>query len=131
MTKKNSTQKQAPLPRPDGSRYLLRLPGKPTKADALWELERMIHQWDDSPRPEGAQGYHRDALWLEEIRHVINSLEKDKARLDWLESHPLKTEVRGGPEDGHVGSAWAIASNGEDIREAIDAWIDSANGKDQ
>jgi len=57
--------------------FILRLHGNPTKEEIMWQLERMIHQWDDSPRPESAEGYHRDALWLEEVRHIVETQDKE------------------------------------------------------
>jgi hypothetical protein len=59
------------------SQYLLRLPENPTKEEIMGQLERMIHQWDDSAQPESAQGYHRDALWLEEVRHIVETQDKE------------------------------------------------------
>lgn len=57
------------------------------------ELERMIHQWDDSPRPEGAEGCHRDALWLEEIRHIIQAQDKEIEKLN-LKLEDMADEAR-------------------------------------
>ena len=61
--------------------FLPHLPGTPTKEEIIWQLERMIHQWDDSPRPESVNGYHRDALWLEEVRHIITTQDKEIEKL--------------------------------------------------
>ncbi len=47
-------------------------------------------------------------------------LQADKNRVDWLEAHPLQTEIRGGNEDGHMGKAWAISAHSGTFREAID-----------
>ncbi len=52
----------------------------------------------------------------------VAELEKDKERLDWLEAHPLKAEVKGGADDGDTAKYWAISSHHTfGIRQAIDA----------
>lgn len=44
----------------------------------------------------------------------------DKEMLDWLEAHPLNTEIHGGIDDGHTGKCWAIAAHSSvSLREAI------------
>lgn len=50
---------------------------KPTRPEVMFQLERMIHQWDETHE----DGYHPDALWLEEVRHIITTQEKEKAML--------------------------------------------------
>jgi hypothetical protein len=45
---------------------------------------------------------------------------QDSERLDWLEAHPLKAEVRGGSEDGHQSTAWAVAASNATLRETLD-----------
>lgn len=47
----------------------------------------------------------------------------DTDRINWLEAHPLPTEVRGGVEDGHTGKAWVVAAHAGTLREAIDVLI--------
>jgi hypothetical protein len=47
----------------------------------------------------------------------------DTDRINWLEAHPLPTEVHGGSDDGHVAKAWAIAAHSGTLRDAIDAII--------
>ena len=51
---------------------------QPTKIEVMLQLERMIHQWDDEP---GRADYHPDALWLEEVRHIIHLVERENAGL--------------------------------------------------
>lgn len=51
----------------------------------------------------------------------------DTDRINWLEAHPLPTEVRGGAEDGHIGKAWAVAAHSGTLREAIDMLMLSEN----
>lgn len=57
----------------------------------------------------------------EALLAYIQDLEGDKRRLDWLEAHPLKANVHGGSDDGHEGTAWAIAAHSLSLREALDA----------
>lgn len=47
----------------------------------------------------------------------------DTDRIEWLEKHPLPTEVHGGRDDGITGKAWAIAAHDGTLREAIDFMI--------
>ena len=78
MNEAKRSELDAPLCSHD---FIPRLPVTPTKEEIMLELERMIHQWDDSPRPESAHGYHRDALWLEEVRHIIATQDKEIEKL--------------------------------------------------
>ena len=87
-------------------------------------LKELIEKWetirdsakaelDDLPiDPEVPQSeYDQAAQIVDDLKQLESSwvpasLEADKARLDWLESHPLKAEIRGGSDDGHQGKAW-------------------------
>jgi hypothetical protein len=56
----------------------------------------------------------------DEARAEVERLREDKARLDWLNSHPIRTEIKGGSEDGHPGIFWGLGSHGGTLREALD-----------
>lgn len=48
----------------------------------------------------------------------------DTARLNWLEAHPLKSEVKGGHDDGKTAKVWAISCNkAHSLRQVIDFMI--------
>ena len=40
----------------------------------MFQLERIIHKWNDEA---GGTEYHPDALWLEEVRHIIHANERE------------------------------------------------------
>lgn len=54
------------------------------------------------------------------LRAEVQSLTKDKERLDWLEAHPLKADVKGGSDDGGTGTFWGCGSANCSLRETID-----------
>jgi hypothetical protein len=57
---------------------------------------------------------------LDAQREAWEQRERDSELLDWLEAHPLATEVVGGADDGATGKAWAIACDARwTLREAI------------
>ena len=58
---------------------------------------------------------HRRDLWKKIIKleSEVERLRLDTARLDWLENHPLPTEVVGGCNDGLMSKTWSL-------REALD-----------
>ena len=49
----------------------------PSFDETMRQLERMIHQWDDDD--SGREGYHPDALWLEEVRHHVRRFKREAA----------------------------------------------------
>ncbi len=51
----------------------------------------------------------------------IAELTADKARLDWLEKNPARSEIKGGSDDGHTGTFWGCGSANMSLRETIDA----------
>jgi len=55
-----------------------------------------------------------------ELEREALRLRKDEARLDWLESHPLKSEIHGGSEDGHTGKFWGVGAHSGTLRDAVD-----------
>lgn len=59
----------------------------------------------------------------EALRTEVAELSKDKVRLDWLETHPLKTEIKGGSEDGHTGTFWGCGAHSGTLRETIDVMM--------
>lgn len=69
-----------------------------------------------------AVGLRETAAGVRELSEELVAAREDSARLDWLEAHPLKTEVVGGAQDGAESKAWAIACHAKwTLREAIDA----------
>lgn len=82
---------------------------------------------------------HPQRPLLDILRDVVDDLQSDRAaalagakdtcRLDFMDAHPLPTEVRGGCDDGHQGQAWAIAAHSGNLRDALDAWMLSANAE--
>ncbi len=57
---------------------------------------------------------------VEAAQTEIDALREDKARLDWMQSHPLKAEVHGGSDDGHTGTFWGLGAASGTLREVID-----------
>lgn len=47
----------------------------------------------------------------------------DTDRINWLESKPLPTKVKGGLDDGHVAKFWGISAHSGTLRETIDHMI--------
>lgn len=64
---------------------------------------------------------------LVETSEEVDAMKLDKKRLDFMEEHPLKTQIHGGAEDGHEGVAWAVSSHGGTLRDALDAWMEDSN----
>ncbi len=62
----------------------------------------------------------RDKM-IEYLIREIALLRRDREMLDWWQAHPLKAEVHGGSDDGHVGTFWALGSAGTDLRAALAA----------
>jgi hypothetical protein len=57
---------------------------------------------------------------VEAVKSLVASLTADKERLDWLQAHPLKSEVRGGSDDGGTVTRWGCGSANCTLRETID-----------
>jgi len=69
--------------------------------------------------PEMMAATARDQIT--ELEAKVERLRLDTARLDWLENHPLPTEVVGGCNDGLMSKTWAIACDPMwSLREALD-----------
>lgn len=66
-------------------------PKNPSKAQILFHLERLIHRWDDDPN---ISGYHPDALWLEEVRHLYKSLDDRLKRATKENNEMLRALLR-------------------------------------
>lgn len=63
------------------------------------------------------------------LRAEVTALQGDRARLDWLETHPLQCEVKGGADDGNAGTFWGCGAVKGTLREAVDTLaIESAKG---
>lgn len=64
-----------------------------------------------------------DALSATEFHELaaatLEGLE-DTERLDWMDRHPLPTEIHGGADDGHAGKAWGVAAHEGTLRDALD-----------
>lgn len=69
---------------------------------------------------EAVKAFEKAIVREEALRAEVESLKDDKERLDWLEAHPLKTEVKGGSEDGSTGTFWGCGSANCTLRETID-----------
>jgi hypothetical protein len=100
----------APLP---CSQYLLRLPGTPTKDEIMFQLERMIHQWDDAP--ETVRGYHPDALWLEEVRSIIHKQDQEAREMRDTLEHIVEYWNRDENEKAMADALWYIIGAASDI----------------
>lgn len=56
----------------------------------------------------------------DQIRACLGAALQDADRLDWLEAHPLQSEIKGGSDDGHTGTFWGLGAANGTLREAID-----------
>lgn len=74
-------------------------------------------------KPLLAAGRPGDALSATEFYDLaaatLEGLE-DTERLDWMDRHPLPTEIHGGAEDGHTGKAWGVAAHEGTLRDTLD-----------
>ena len=81
---------------------------------------RVSPQHDDA---QPASGYVPFVMTSDEFHAMAEemlALRADKARLDWMEAHPLKGEIQGGPEDGSNMRAWAVSAHDGTLRENLD-----------
>jgi hypothetical protein len=72
----------------------------PTKEQVMFNLDRILH---DLNKGFKEHGYHPDALWLEEVRYLIQKNEAEAARLrgalqrladcDWVISLPDRMDA--------------------------------------
>ena len=99
--------------------------GSVNNSDLTAVLEPVMGWYQSDEHPQ------RDLLEI--LRDVVSDLQTDRAtalagvadkrRLDFMDAHPLPTEVHGGCDDGHQGTAWAIATHSGSLRYALDAWM--------
>jgi len=61
-----------------------------------------------------------ESRMLADLAFEVTRLREDKARLDWLAAHPLRSEIKGGSDDGHTGNFWGCGSANLSLRETID-----------
>lgn len=88
------------------------------------ELETAQKERDDARTQT-----ERWSQFLHEAQNELAAAKRDGERMDWLQAHPLPTEVLRGPNDGEQGHAWAIAcANSISLREAIDAAMSKEKG---
>lgn len=80
---------------------------------------------DHEPTPRWSEP---DAL-LMRAADEIERLRADRDRLDWLAKHRCDASIRvNGTLDVKAVNAWGIASDGADLREAIDAVMAAEKG---
>ncbi len=84
------------------------------------------------PSPADVQIAYEHGIWLRsqvvsgtdrmlaDLACEVRDLRADKARLDWLEAHPMSTEIKGGSDDGRAGTFWGCGSANCTLRETID-----------
>lgn len=71
-------------------------------------------------KADGSAVSHTWGVVIPMLLAELEAAAADKARLDWLEAHPLQSEIQGGSGDGSTGRFWGCGSAELSLRATID-----------